>query len=180
MWSRLMYAVAARLGRDLDERIARLWDRTELIAPHQIPRAGRVPHVSFQMVETPHPHALELLLREPFPGAPTTIRTSALGVFARPRQVLFLSVVREPALDRYFQAINVRLMAQGYHLHPLYSPAMWTPHISLALGPFSPSTLCALLRAGTVYEELQGCWELGPLCLLGPATQSGQPATPAS
>ncbi|RDV38876.1 hypothetical protein DV096_08770 [Bradymonadaceae bacterium TMQ3] len=175
-----MYAVAARLGRDLDERIARLWDRTELIAPHQIPRAGRVPHVSFQMVETPHPHALELLLREPFHGAPTTIRTSALGVFARPRQVLFLSVVREPALDRYFQAINVRLMAQGYHLHPLYSPAMWTPHISLALGPFSPSTLCALLRAGTVYEELQGCWELGPLCLLGPATQSGQPATPAS
>ncbi|TXD31677.1 hypothetical protein FRC96_20430 [Lujinxingia vulgaris] len=174
-----MYAVAARLGEDLEERIARLWDRTELIAPHQIPRATRVPHVSFQLVETPHPHALEVLLREPFCEVPATIRTSALGVFARPRQVLFLSVVREPALDRYFQAINVRLMAQGYHLHPFYSPAMWTPHITLALGPFSPATLCALLRAGTRYEDLQGCWEIGPLCLLGPIDRPGLPATPA-
>ncbi|TXD38538.1 hypothetical protein FRC98_06560 [Lujinxingia vulgaris] len=165
-----MYAVAARLGDDLNARIERLWDRTELISPHQIPRAGRVPHISFQMITTPHPHALEVLLREPFHEAPDIIRTSALGVFARPRQVLFLSVVRDPALDRYFQAINVRLMAQGYHLHPFYSPASWTPHISLALGPFSPAALCDLLRAGTVYEDLQGCWELGSLCLLGPTS----------
>lgn len=168
-----MFAVAARLSKNLNARIEKLWDRTELIAPHHIPRIARVPHLSFQMLETPNPHALEVLLHEPFTHQPVRIRTSAVGVFARPRQVLFLSVVRDPALERFYQAINLRLMAQGYNLHPFYSPGAWTPHITLALGPFQPAALCELLRIGALHE-LQGEWELGPLCLLG----QGQPEAP--
>ncbi|RAL21647.1 hypothetical protein DL240_12380 [Lujinxingia litoralis] len=162
-----MYAVAAQLSGELSARIATFWDHAEALIPDVIPRAVRVPHLSFQIVESEHPLALEALLHEPLSVARPAIRTSALGVFARPRQVLFLGVVRDPALDRYFQAINRRLNAAGYRLHPFYSAAYWTPHITLALGPFGPAALCELLQQGGL-ARLEGDWALGELCLLSP------------
>lgn len=127
-------AVVGRLCGDLQRPINQAL-RSLATETEQIGREGlEVPHLSFQLVcgvlSGAVLQSLEELTRS---WSPVRIELSGLGFFYRPRQVLYITVVRSPELDALQEEITRRLAVAGYESHPHYRPETWVPHISLAM-----------------------------------------------
>lgn len=98
------------------------------------PQGLEIPHLSFQLVEgRMSAEALASLKELTRRWPPVEIELSGLGFFYRPRQVLYITVVRSPELDALQEEVSQRLALLGYESHPHYRPETWVPHISLAM-----------------------------------------------
>ncbi|MBA9078087.1 MULTISPECIES: 2'-5' RNA ligase family protein [Rufibacter] len=69
------------------------------------------------------------------------VRTTGLGLFPGEKPVLFIPVLRTPAVNRFhaqlFEAVGLICQEIGSH----YYPETWVPHLSLALGDTSPEVV---------------------------------------
>lgn len=99
------------------------------------------PHVSFHILDGYDPVMIrEKLSQEVAHLRPFTIHTAGLGIFMTPAPVLYIPVVRGPALERVhrlvWKAFPVKEENAGY-----YAPEMWVPHITLAVGDLTHDNL---------------------------------------
>lgn len=66
--------------------------------------------------------------------APLEAHTVGIGLFASPRPVLFIRVIRNRRLDDLHRMLWERMQPIASGLSPYYNPDTWQPHISLAYG----------------------------------------------
>ena len=106
------------------------------------------PHFTYQVSEEYDPKAVESALqRIAAQSEPFVVRTGGLGVFTAAKPVLYVPVVRAPALDRLHAEIW-RLLGgtpEGGAAQ-YYAPDMWLPHITLAHGDIDADQLAEVVR----------------------------------
>ena len=114
-------------------RVKTVWDELE----HHFNLHGVLscpyPHITFNILDEYETEQVEAELRTIATRIkPFTIHTAGLGFFLLPEPVLYIPVVRSPALDqvhqRLWQAFPQKVNGNG-----LYSPELWVPHITLAV-----------------------------------------------
>ena len=105
------------------------------------------PHITYQGAisyeETPVCSALEQIAGE---TEPFEVETDGVGIFTGPNPVLYLPVVRGPALDHIHQNIWQALEAISTGISHTYGPQHWIPHFTLAQGDITHAHLPALMQ----------------------------------
>jgi 2'-5' RNA ligase len=117
------------------------------------------PHFSFQVAEQYDDESCEKALRELAARTrPFRVRTAGLGVFTVASPILYIPVIRSPALSRLHEEIwrGVTQTVPGAVAH-YYSPDEWVPHITLAHGDIDPDKLSEIVR---VLSQRNFHWEL--------------------
>jgi 2'-5' RNA ligase len=106
------------------------------------------PHFSFQVAEAYEEGACETFLRELAARmCPFRARTAGLGIFTVASPILYIPVVRSPALSDLHREIwcGVRQLVPGAVAH-YYQPEEWAPHITLAQGDIDQDKLAEIVR----------------------------------
>jgi 2'-5' RNA ligase len=89
---------------------------------------------------------------------PFRVRTAGLGIFTVANPILYIPVIRSPALSALHGEIwrGVRQVVPGSVAH-YYNPDEWAPHITLAQGDIDPDKLAEIVR---VLSRRNFHWEL--------------------
>jgi 2'-5' RNA ligase len=104
------------------------------------------PHVTFQSAERYDIDRVASTLREiAAQTAPFTARAEGLGIFSGPQPVLYVPVVRDPALNLLHARLWEALAHASDEIAPLYAPDRWMAHITLAQWDISSANLPAIL-----------------------------------
>lgn len=161
------HGVASELDAASDRRVRALWD--ELARDFGVRRAAELvpfPHLTYQVADDYDFTRLDAVLRALAPAlAPVTVRTSGLGIFAGPSPVLYLAVVRTPALDALHRAVWDAIGGAGAGLSPYYTPGdAWMPHLTLAQFDLTPESLAAIV-ARLAFRSLAWDVRLESLCV---------------
>ena len=128
-------SVAGRLSRDVENDIAEAWRAIDAGSEQPIPARYRIPHLSFQLLDRrPCEKTMDQLERLAMRWSPLPVRLGGLGVFRKPRSVLYITVVRSPRLDALQRDVTLKLVEAGHRPHRLYQPDSWVPHVSIAFG----------------------------------------------
>jgi 2'-5' RNA ligase len=111
-------------------------------------RVTPFPHFSWLIGSDFEWEALKVALQELAAQArPFTVRTTGLGLFTGSNPVVFIPVIRSKELSEFHQLIWEHIQPFGEGLSPHYSPAYWSPHISLAYSDVTLKSLsCAMNR----------------------------------
>jgi len=93
------------------------------------------PHFSWNIGSDYDKNALTAAMCEIAAGvAPLKVHTDGIGLFASPRPVLFIRVIRTPQLNDLHRMLWERMQSIASGLSLYYNPDTWQPHISLAYG----------------------------------------------
>ncbi len=116
------------------------------------------PHVSYQVARYYNVKSLEPVLRR-FAASKTSfqVRAAGLGIFTKPRPVLYISVARSLELMQFHEAIWQEISSIGSGIEDYYRPAHWMPHITIAIGDVKKDNLPQIVR---VLIERDFNWEM--------------------
>ena len=117
------------------------------------------PHFSFQVAERYDEEACARALRDVAARTkPFRVRTAGLGIFTVANPILYIPVVRSPALSELHAEVwrTVRQEVPGAVTH-YYQPDEWAPHITLAHGDIDQDRLAEIVR---VLSKRNFHWEL--------------------
>lgn len=123
-----------------------LWDHLEYRHGLREVRAAIHPHVSYIVGECGQPDALGARLAEVAPAiAPISLEIDGVDVFEGPPPVVFLRVVKSPALLDIHSRLLDATRAFWDRVWPHYVATGWCPHVTLALRDLAPEHLAAVL-----------------------------------
>jgi 2'-5' RNA ligase len=133
--SMAMHGVVSLLDDEHYALVEHLWDELEaglgVRGLYQTP----IPHFSYHVAEGYDVHLLEPILRRLASRcAMFRARTAGLGVFPGDHPVLYVAVVRSPALSALHQKLWRELAGASTGAVEYYHPERWMPHITLAHG----------------------------------------------
>lgn len=147
-------------------KIRSTWDLLEQALGWRGVRIIPFPHVTlFGCEGVEHPALQAVLARICGELGPLRIETVGLGVFTHPRPVLYLPVVRTPALSALHARLWEDVGGLGGRRFELYAPERWVPHLTLAqddLGWEGLPRALDLVRG----MALEGAFEVRNLTLL--------------
>jgi 2'-5' RNA ligase len=106
------------------------------------------PHFSFQVAERYDEAACEVFLRELAARTrPFRVRTAGLGIYTVANPILFVNIVRSPALSALHERLwgGLRQVVPGAVAH-YYHPEEWAPHVTLAQGDIDQDKLAEVVR----------------------------------
>jgi hypothetical protein len=106
--------------------------------------------------------------------APCTVQTDGLGIFTGPVPVLFLAVIRSPALTKVHQQLWQAITAAAVGATLVYAPEHWIPHITLAQGDMT-STDVAEIAERLSSRRFQWQIPLTNLAVISTMTQRALP-----
>ena len=129
-----MKALVALLDPPSTQRVKALWDELEHRFHLSGVRSFPYPHVSFNILGEYGTGKVDTELRAITARLkPFTIHTAGLGIFLSPEPVIYIPVVRSPALDQVHQQLWQAFPQKADSGGGLYSPEQWVPHITLAV-----------------------------------------------
>jgi 2'-5' RNA ligase len=144
-----MHGLVTLLPQPHYAQVESIWDALEARFDLRGIRVTPYPHFSWQIGEHYPEAELRAALEEIAARTPPfTATTTGLGLFSGPRPVIFIPVVKSPALTALHRALWERLLPICQGGSPYYSPENWVPHISLAYDDVTPG------RLGPVMEYL--------------------------
>ena len=77
---------------------------------------------------------------------PFQVRTTGLGVFTGKSPVLYIPIVRSPAVTQFHRALWSELAACASGSLAYYDPEQWLPHITLGSGDIQKDLLAEAVR----------------------------------
>ena len=105
------------------------------------------PHFSWLIGSDFEWKAFEFALQEiAAQASPLTVRTTGLGLFTGSNPVVFIPIIRTKELSEFHQLVWERIQPFGEGLSSYYSPAYWSPHISLAYSDVTPANLSCVMN----------------------------------
>lgn len=127
-----MLVISTTFDKPSVERINRLWEtvfsQTSLLSKFTDP----TPHVSLLMGDFQDGTLLEPLLRDiAKQHRPFFIHCAGLAMFTGTDPVLYVNMVRSPALSRLHSAVWAALAGAGTDIRPHFAPQAWTPHLTI-------------------------------------------------
>jgi 2'-5' RNA ligase len=123
------------------------------------------PHFSYQVAEDYDEQACQSRLRELAARTrPFRVRTAGLGIFTVASPILYISLVRSPALAELHRQVwdGVGQSAPSPVTH-YYHPEEWAPHITLAQGDIDQDRLADIVR---VLSTRNFHWEVNNLAII--------------
>jgi len=106
------------------------------------------PHFTHQVARAYDEAAVEAALRRfATRHGSLTVRTAGLGIFTGPTPVLYIPVVRDPALAQFHQALWDEIGGAAAGAESYYHPERWLPHITLALDDVDADALAEIVRS---------------------------------
>jgi hypothetical protein len=151
-----MHGLVTLLPEPYNSKVSALWDGLEKEFGLNGIRVTPYPHFSWNIGASYQRPALDLALTEIAENSSMiVVKTDGIGLFAAPQPVLFIKVLRNPALDTLHARLweKTQIIANG--LSDYYNPKQWQPHISLAYGDLSTEQILevrAWLEAQNVYD----------------------------
>jgi 2'-5' RNA ligase len=130
-----MHGLVTLLPEPFYSKVNTLWDGLETEFGLNGIRVTPYPHFSWNIAERYRRPSLDLVLAEIAAESSTIpVQIDGIGLFAAPRPVLFLKVLRNPDLNALHARLweNMQRVADG--LSEYYSPEQWQQHVSLAYG----------------------------------------------
>jgi 2'-5' RNA ligase len=85
------------------------------------------------------------------------VKTAGLGIFNGPTPTVYISVVRSPELTEFHQALWNEVGEMGQGLIDYYRPPLWVPHITLAYGDVTHTSLPHIIR---VLSKQNFAWDI--------------------
>lgn len=141
-----MNGLVALLDSPSTGRVQMLWDELERRFQLRGVRAFPYPHISFNILDEYETEQVETKLRKiSAPIRPFAVETAGLGFFLHPEPVLYIPVVRSPALNAVHQKLWRAFPPKTAGIS-LYSPEKWVPHITLAVDDLTREVMPEMLR----------------------------------
>ena len=128
-----MHGVVSLLDDEHYALVEHLWDELETGLGVRGLYKTPFPHFSYHVAEGYDMDLLESILpRLVSHSAAFRVRTAGLGVFSGDHPVLYVPVVRNPALSALHQRLWRELAGASAGTVEYYHPERWMPHITLA------------------------------------------------
>jgi 2'-5' RNA ligase len=116
------------------------------------------PHFSYQVAQGYNVNTLEpILKRIAQTTAPFQVRAAGLGIFTGKSPVLYIPVVRNPALTQFHHAVWSEISGSGSGVVSYYHPENWLPHITIGFGDLHSGNLSGVIR---LLAEREIDWEI--------------------
>lgn len=151
-------AVVSLLDEAHDEKVRAIWAVLEREFGLQAIYSAPYPHFSYHGAKDFDDAQVEVLLeRVAREYPPFKVYTAGLGLFLRPKPVLYLPVVRSAAVSRVHRALWPALNTIATEPNEHYQPDYWLPHISLTHGDLRSEMLPGVVR---LLGEFDLRWEI--------------------
>jgi 2'-5' RNA ligase len=142
-----MYGVVSLLDDKHYRLVEEIWAGLDAQLGPRRTRATPFPHFSYHVAERYDIELLANAVREfAQRSAPFTVTTSGLGIFAGIQPVLYVPIVRTPALSELHRALWAEVNPYGFGIVGYYAPEQWLPHITLAQQEIDAGDLPALVQ----------------------------------
>ena len=161
-----MYALISELDENASVQVMHLWRRLHDACGLEGIFNFPDPHFTWFVCGGVQQAPLEALLEvlkdhsEPF-----QVRASGLGLFPGRSPVLFLPVVKTAPLMALHETIWNQTQPYARKINLYYSPAMWIPHITLALQDLSERNLGCAVEA-LAFEPIEILSDVNNLALV--------------
>lgn len=105
------------------------------------------PHFSYHVADDYDIKRLEPILQRVASNQTSfQVRTSGLGIFTGEAPVLYIPVVRNPALTQLHELLWRELSNTGDGILEYYHPDHWIPHITIGFGDLHSDNLAHIVR----------------------------------
>ena len=153
-----MYGVVSLLDNKHYQLVKDLWtDLAREFAASGV-YVPSYPHISYQVTNRYPVKSLEPVLRR-FAASKTSfqVRAAGLGIFTKPRLVLYIPVVRSPELMQFQEALWQEISSTSSGIEDYYHPANWVPHITIGMRDMNKDNLSRIVR---FLAERDFSWEM--------------------
>ena len=171
-----MNGVVSLLPQPQFNQVQQLWEDLEIRFGIQ---SGQIrqypPHISWLTVDDfPLKNLEEAFRALAAKVSPFNIRTSGIGIFTRPKPVIYISVIKDDVMTLFHH--HIWEIGQAHipadHVFQLYNPDLWQPHISLINIDPAPINLGEILN-DLSFSPFQWEMTIDHMAFLCP--QSGEP-----
>ena len=142
-----MHGVVSFLDPKHHQLVKDLW--AELAREFAVSKVYQAPepHFSYQLARHYNIKSLESVLRR-FAASKTSfqVRAAGLGIFTKPRLVLYIPVVRSPELMQFHEALGQEISSTASGVEEYYYPSRWMPHITLGIGDINKDNLSRIVH----------------------------------
>lgn len=141
------YGVVTLLDNRHEQEVRDLW--RQLATRFGLKELANVPHPHFSYHVATHydlPMLEKTLTQISTQTTPFIVKTNGVALFIGAKPVVYIPVVRSPALTHLHQLVwHVSdVFASGSHMY--YQPSDWMPHITLAQSDLSPEMLPDVIK----------------------------------
>lgn len=142
-----MHGLVSLLPEPYYERVMKIWHELETRFGLKGIQVTPYPHFSWQIGEDYSQDLLAEAAQEVSAITPQlNITTAGLGLFTGEKPVLYIAVVKTPALSAAHRNIWERFQRVTDGASPYYSPEFWMPHISLAYEDLTPGNIGPVMQ----------------------------------
>jgi hypothetical protein len=142
---RSIEAVVSLLDDNASKNVRAIWAGLEDEFGLQKIYAAPFPHFSYHSAERYDETILSCLAEAAADLPPFTARVSGIGVFAAPKPIVYLAMVRNTVLSHHHELLWSKLVGHAYTSNLHYHPEAWVPHITLAQGDVTNESLPAVM-----------------------------------
>lgn len=149
-----MYALSTLFNFDNQPVFAEMWQKLQKKCGLITANESSFLHLSWQgaqryQLDPVHDRLAEIALN----AQVIPIKTAGIGIFTGSKPVLYLAVVKNPAVMRLHAALWEKLHPFSQDMNAYYAPQEWVPHVTLSYGTLLPADVsCAV--AELIYEPL--------------------------
>lgn len=140
-------AVVSLLDEKHDAQVRQVWAELERHFGLQGIYGAPYPHFSYHSAQDYPDDEVEALLKQVAAETqPFKVRSAGLGVFSGPKPIVYVPIVRNPALEACHKALYGPLAKLGTNENTHYHPDSWLPHVTLAYGDLDPKVLPEVMK----------------------------------
>ena len=153
-----MQGIVSLLDEPHTQIIHDIWQELKTKCGIRGTQVPEFPHFSYHVAESYDEEPLRTLLKNIIAYQKTfKVKTAGLGIFNGGAPVLFVPIVRDPALTILHQSICPALSTTTNTSLSYYEPQSWMPHITLAQGDLTPQNLPDVIR---LLNDRNFAWEI--------------------
>ncbi|MBN2148016.1 MAG: 2'-5' RNA ligase family protein [Anaerolineales bacterium] len=142
-----LHAVVTVLGEPYYSEVKKIWQDLEQACGVKGVWVSAVPHFSWIGMTGFDEGCLDEGLRELAAEAqPFMVQTSSLGIFSGEKPVVYISLAKDETLMRFHDRVWQRLEKCLHGVNHYYSPPLWTPHITLAIGDVERANIACVIE----------------------------------
>lgn len=155
-----MHGLVSLLPSPQYEQVKTIWDELEFRFGFKGIRVTPYPHFSWQIGACYPQDLLEEAMQEICANLkPIKVTTTGLGLFSGPTPVIFIPVVKSPALVDMHRHIWERFLSVTHTANEFYNPENWMPHISIAYDDITPANIGAVME-WLAFQTFDWCMEI--------------------
>ncbi len=151
----MLYGIITLLKEDSNPKIFQAWKELREACDLPDVNLAAVPHLTWHIAENYElPGLKDRLSGWAAERRPFRVQAAGLGLFTGPEPVVYVPVLKSSHLARFHQKLIKQILPLSIGPSRYYSPAAWTPHITLAFGMIEQEQLGCTVQT-LAYRTIQ-------------------------